>query len=113
MATTAPDGWDWEAERKMSPVLDAMMRSGIPLTCENYIGVNCGDIDPEDWTAEHEASLPAPFQTDTHWHHGSRKPLPRGMGPSLVADRCQRRASRQSHRRVSVTAVGLHRSDPS
>jgi hypothetical protein len=61
------DGWDWNMLRRMSPILDQMIASGVPLTRENYIGANWGDIDPEDWTAEHEASLPAPFQKDVDW----------------------------------------------
>jgi hypothetical protein len=57
---------NWQAIREMSPVVDAMMKSGTPLTRENYIRANYGepgdDGYPEQWTAEHEAELPEPFQ---------------------------------------------------
>jgi hypothetical protein len=33
-----------------------------------YIGMHWDNLDPEDWTAEHEADLPGPFQTDRERH---------------------------------------------
>jgi hypothetical protein len=46
----------------MHPVVDAMQRAGEPLTRENYIRNAYPDVSPEEWTAEHEAELPEPFQ---------------------------------------------------
>lgn len=54
---------DWKAEGDMDPILRAMMRSGVPLTRDNYIDLKYGREDmPLEWTEEHEAALPHPFQ---------------------------------------------------
>lgn len=59
----AADDIDWHAEAAMDPTLRAMMGASIPLTRENYIDAKYGSEDmPEEWTEEHEASLPHPFQ---------------------------------------------------
>lgn len=63
MTDEAPN---WQAIRQMSPVVDMMMKSGTPLTRENYITAAYGKPGtadyPEEWTDEHEAELPEPFQ---------------------------------------------------
>jgi hypothetical protein len=62
----ADDDIDWDAEAAMDPILKAMRGQKTPLTRENYIGVKYGapgTMDyPEEWTDEHEAALPHPFQ---------------------------------------------------
>lgn len=58
----ADDDVNWQAIREMHPVVDLMMKSGTPLTRENYIATNWGAEGPGEWTAEHEAELPEPFQ---------------------------------------------------
>jgi hypothetical protein len=47
-----------------SPVLQAMVRYGVPLSRENYIAANWPDGAPEPWGAEHEEQLQAPFRRD-------------------------------------------------
>lgn len=44
------------------PVLRQMMNNGEPLTRENYILHNWMADVPKEWTYEHEAELPEPFQ---------------------------------------------------
>lgn len=57
---------NWKALAQMDPTLAAMRSAGIPLTRENYISAHWGEPGTEDypseWTAEHEAQLPYPFQ---------------------------------------------------
>jgi hypothetical protein len=53
---------NWDAIAEMHPVVDAMQRAGEKLTRENYIRNAYPDVSPEEWTAEHEAELPEPFQ---------------------------------------------------
>lgn len=57
---------NWDKIAQMDPMVDAMQRAGTPLTRENYIREvygNPGTPDyPQEWTAEHEAALPEPFQ---------------------------------------------------
>lgn len=45
-----------------SPVLEHMVKHGVPLTRENYIAMNWGGAAPGEWTAEHEADLPEIFR---------------------------------------------------
>ena len=57
------DAIDWKAEAAMDPILKAMIGARVPLTRENYIDTKYGAEDmPEEWTEEHEAALPTPFQ---------------------------------------------------
>lgn len=41
-----------------------MFKGDVPLTRENYLRMNYPLGLEEPWTAEHEAELPGPFQTD-------------------------------------------------
>lgn len=51
---------------KDSPVVDSMIKSGIPVTRENYIRCNwTPDIMPDPWTVEDEAELPEELQDYT------------------------------------------------
>ena len=51
------------AKRGAHPVLDWMKRNNVPLTRENYIGLAYGKYPPdEEWTQEHEATLPPELQ---------------------------------------------------
>lgn len=44
-------------------LLRFMLNHNLPLTREQYIGASwTDDARPEEWTAEHELSLPEPFQ---------------------------------------------------
>jgi len=46
------------------PILSMMARHGTPITRDNYVAIaNAGRPD-EDWTAEHEATLPHIFRSD-------------------------------------------------
>ncbi len=44
------------------PGLESMLRKGMPLTREDYIAHSFGGDIPEEWTAEHEMSLPECFR---------------------------------------------------
>jgi|307.fasta_scaffold13188_2 hypothetical protein len=60
------DEINWKAEAEMDPIIHAMIGAGIPLTREHYIEMKYGapgtEDHPDDWTEDHEMSLPAPFQ---------------------------------------------------
>jgi hypothetical protein len=60
------DEIDWDAEIAMDPILQALRDAKLPLTRENYIDLKYGEPGtedhPEEWTEEHEAALPHPFQ---------------------------------------------------
>lgn len=59
----ADDEINWDAHAKMDPILRAMMKSGVPLTRDNYIDLKYGSEDmPEEWSEEHEDALPHPFR---------------------------------------------------
>jgi hypothetical protein len=45
-----------------SPTLEYMLEKGLPLTREQWISMNYLGHPPEPWTAEHEATVPEPFQ---------------------------------------------------
>lgn len=60
MATHNPISFDKDAIHA-DPILYGMQRDGVPLTRENYIIRNWGEM-PTDWNAEAEAELPEPFQ---------------------------------------------------
>jgi hypothetical protein len=67
MADQAPQV-DWAKEAEMDPTVDMMLSSGAPMTRERYILAKYGrpgSADyPEQWTDEHEDSLPGPFQRE-------------------------------------------------
>lgn len=56
---------DWN-QYAHDPCVRMMLRAGTPMTRENYIGVKYGSPGtedyPQEWTDEHEDSLPAPLQ---------------------------------------------------
>lgn len=54
-----------ETEESSDPVIENLKAKGLPITRENYIRENWGDI-PEFWTADHELSLPRSLQ-DWSW----------------------------------------------
>lgn len=62
----ADDDIDWDAEVAMDPILRAMRGQRIPMTRQHYIELKYGapgtPDHPEEWTHEHEAALPHPFQ---------------------------------------------------
>ena len=43
------------------PILQTMLRRGVPLTREAYVAMNWPD-EPEEWTPEHEEQMPACFR---------------------------------------------------
>jgi len=45
-----------------SPVVERMMKRGIPVTRENYLDLNWPEGLPENYGFEHEASLPSYLQ---------------------------------------------------
>ena len=57
---------NWSQMVQSDPTIRMMLRANTPMTRENYIGVKYGSPGtedyPEQWTDEHEDSLPAPFQ---------------------------------------------------
>ena len=52
---------DMERLWRTDPVKAGMIRDGVPITRDNYIGRNWGE-EPEEWTAEHEEALPEELQ---------------------------------------------------
>jgi hypothetical protein len=48
-----------------SPTLAYMIKNGLPLTREKWISMNYMGRPPAEWTAEHEAEVPEPFQRAT------------------------------------------------
>ena len=63
MTKVAPTFTPEEIETDL--ILRGMVRDKLPLTRENYIFRNWGEM-PEDWSAEHEAELPEKLQ-DWSW----------------------------------------------
>jgi hypothetical protein len=46
-------------------ILAGMVKHGIPLTRDNYVDIANAGRSAEDWTAEHEAMLPAIFRAES------------------------------------------------
>lgn len=65
-ATQPEDDTDWELIARSDPMVRLMLKHNVPLTRENYIDMVYGAPGTEDfpkqWTPEHEADLPGPFQ---------------------------------------------------
>jgi hypothetical protein len=55
-STTPPAGSRGQAGFR-SATLDGMLKRGEPITRENFIANNWGDM-PDPWTAEHEQEMP-------------------------------------------------------
>lgn len=55
---------DIEQQARTDPLLRHMIKHGVPLTRQNYVGMAYGPGEPDEWTAEHEAMLPRCFQQD-------------------------------------------------
>jgi len=55
---------NWKAHREMSPLLEAFMSlHGRPPTRDEFIDLAYGEKEmPEEWTAEHEMSIPEPLR---------------------------------------------------
>ena len=58
-ASANPPGNDDPFE---DPILAQMRRWGVEPTREAYIELNWPELEPDEWTAEHEADLPEQFQ---------------------------------------------------
>jgi hypothetical protein len=66
MAEHDDDDTDWEALARLDPTVKMMREARCPMTREHYIDMKYGapgsEDYPEEWTTEHEDSLPEPFQ---------------------------------------------------
>lgn len=60
-----------QAQIEADLVLYGMMRDKLPMTRENYIIRNWGEV-PAEWNAEHEAELPQQFQDWTKFEKDER-----------------------------------------
>jgi hypothetical protein len=61
------------SEHDQHPLVRTMKKHGIPVTRENFIGLNWLD-QPKEWTAEHEAELPEHLQDWSQFDDGPKKP---------------------------------------
>lgn len=52
----------WEAQH--NPVLDYMIKHGIPLERQTWLDLNWGSEVPKPWTAEDEDQVPRAFRLD-------------------------------------------------
>ena len=52
----------------MDPIVRMLEENSIPVTRNNYIKLNWPDgVDEDDWTAEHEMSLPEELRKVMDW----------------------------------------------
>ena len=54
----------------MDPVIILLKEKGLPLTRENYIALNWGEV-PQPWTVELEQELPEELQDMSQFSHNS------------------------------------------
>ena len=53
--------FDMDAERRLSPTLDSMVREGVELTRQNWV-VRAYGHEPATWGVEQEAEVPSFLQ---------------------------------------------------